>query len=136
MAKSGNSRKAGSLHRPGPYQLEAAIQALHAEAASVGATDWEQILVLYDMLVAIAPSPVVRMNRAIAVRFLHGTAAAPAELDTLADALSGYHLFHSARARMLLDLGRREQARAAESAALQLTWNPVEGTPVQGRLFQ
>ena len=128
--------KAGSFHCPGPYQLEAAIQALHAEAPSVGATDWEQILVLYDMLVAIAPSPVVRMNRAIAVRFRHGPAAALADLDTLADALSGYHLFHSARARMLLDLGRREQARAAESEALQLTWNPAERALIQGRLFQ
>ena len=127
--------KAGSAHRPGPYQLEAAIQALHAEAPSLAATDWRQIVVLYDMLLAIAPSPVVRMNRAVAIRFTEGPSAALAELDGLAGQLSGYHLFHSARARMLLDLGRSEQARAAETEALHRTWNPAERALIQERLF-
>src|SRR5207237_4320657 len=92
--------------RPGPYQLEAAIAACHAEAPSVDRTDWPQIVVLYDMLLALAPSPVVRLNRAIALWQLDGPGVALPELDGISADLDGYHLFHAARAEVLQELDR------------------------------
>lgn len=127
--------RAGHLGRPGPYQIEAAIAACHAEAPSFEATDWRQIVILYDMLIAMAPSPVVRLNRAIAIGKIEGAAEALDELEEIAPALDGYHLFHAARGEMLTELGRREQARAAQLRALDLTGNPAEQALLRRRLF-
>jgi RNA polymerase sigma factor (sigma-70 family) len=127
--------RAGHLGRPGPYQIEAAIAACHAEAPSFKATDWRQIVVLYDMLMAMAPSPVVRLNRAIAIWKVLGAEAALHELEEIAPVLDGYHLFHAARGEMLTELGRREQARAAHLRALDLTGNPAEQALLRRRLF-
>jgi RNA polymerase sigma factor (sigma-70 family) len=126
--------QAAALKRPGPYQLQAAIVACHAEAASWEATDWQQILVLYDLLLQMAPSPVVRLNRAVALRQVAGPDAALAEVELLARDLDGYHLFHAVRGELLLDLGRREQARAAELRALDLTGNQAERSLLQRKL--
>lgn len=93
--------KAASLKRPGPYQLQAAIVAVHAESPTWADTDWQQILVLYTMLDGLAPSPVSKLHRAIALRYTAGPAAALSEVDTLAEALEGYHLWHATRAELL-----------------------------------
>ena len=127
--------RAGHLGRPGPYQIEAAIAACHAEAPSFQATDWKQIVVLYEMLIVLAPSPVVRLNRAIAIWKIEGAVAALRELEEIAPVLDGYHLFHAARGEMLTELGRREQARAAQLRALDLTGNPAEQALLRRRLF-
>ncbi|HKV29801.1 MAG TPA: sigma-70 family RNA polymerase sigma factor [Candidatus Dormibacteraeota bacterium] len=127
--------RAARLGRPGPYQLEAAITACHAEAPSFEATDWLQIVVLYDMLLALAPSPMVRLNRAIALWKVEGSASALRELEAIAPILDGYHLFHAAHAELLNDLGRREQARAAQRRALDLTENLAERSLLERRLF-
>jgi RNA polymerase sigma factor (sigma-70 family) len=124
------------LGRPGPYQLEAAIAACHTEAPSFEATDWRQIVVLYDMLVAMAPSPVVRLNRAIAVWKIEGPETALHELEEIAPALNGYHLFHAARGELLNEVGRREQARASQLRALELTDNRAERSLLRQRLFR
>ena len=126
--------RAAAVKRPGPYQLQAAIVACHAEAGSWDDTDWAQIVVLYDMLLHLAPSPVTQMHRAIALRYVAGPAAALAELDTLADQLDDYHLFHATRAELLRDLDRFEGARAADEQALQLTTNPAEQHLLRQRL--
>lgn len=127
---------AGQMRRPGPYQIEAAIAACHAEAPSFEATDWHQIVVLYDMLIVLAPSPVVRLNRAIAVWKIEGAEAALQEVEELAPALDGYHLFHAARGELLNEVGRREQARAAQLRALDLTGNAAEQSLLRQRLFR
>jgi RNA polymerase sigma-70 factor (ECF subfamily) len=106
--------------QPGPYQLQAAIQAVHCDAGSVDATDWQQIVALYDQLLSILPTPVVALNRAIAVAEVEGSAAALATLDTIAPGLEEYHLLHAARGTMLRGLGRREDALAAFERAAQL----------------
>jgi RNA polymerase sigma factor (sigma-70 family) len=117
---------AARQRKPGPYQLQAAIVACHAEAATWADTDWEQIVVLYDMLLHLAPSPVTRLHRAVALRYTAGPQAALDDLDTLADALDGYHLFHATRAELLRALGHPYQARVADQRALHLTTNPAE----------
>ena len=127
--------RAAALHRPGPYQVQAAIAACHAEAESWAVTDWPQILALYDMLLRMVPSPVVRLNRAVALRQVVGPDAALAEVEALAQDLDGYHLFHATRAELLLELGRREQARAAELRALALTGNSAERSLLERRLL-
>ena len=127
---------AARLGRPGPYQLEAAIAACHAEARNFDATDWVQIVVLYDMLLALAPSPVVRLNRAIALWKVDGPAPALRELEEIAPILDAYHLFHAARAELLNELGRHEQARAAQLRALELTDNRAERSLLERRLFR
>ena len=127
--------RAAARARPGPYQLEAAIAACHAEAPGVEQTDWLQIVVLYDMLLAVAPSAVVRLNRAIAVGRVEGPEAALRDLDAIAGALDGYHLLHAARGEMLRELGRHEEARAAQARALELTRNTAERALLQRRLF-
>ena len=111
---------------PGPYQLQAAIAGVHSLAPTAAATDWGQILRSYDMLAALAPSPVVGLNRAVAVAEVEGPAAALAEIDRLADALDGYHLLHAARGEMLARLGRTEEARAALAAAHDRATNDAE----------
>jgi len=126
--------RAAALRRPGPYQLQAAIAACHAEAPSWAETDWTQILVLYDLLLRMAPTPVVRLNRAVALRAVAGPEAALAEVDALAGELDGYHLFHATRAELLFELGRREQSRAAEVRALGLTANRAERRLLERRL--
>jgi RNA polymerase sigma factor (sigma-70 family) len=125
--------RAARQRRPGPYQLQAAIVACHAEAETWAATDWEQIVLLYDMLLHLAPSPVARLHRAIALRYT-GPRAALEELDTLADALDGHHLYHATRAELLRALGHPYQARSADERALELTANPAEQALLQQRI--
>ncbi|SEE66294.1 RNA polymerase sigma factor [Jiangella alba] len=120
--------------RPGPYQLQAAIVACHAEAARWEDTDWEQIVLLYDLLLTLAPSPVTRLHRAVALRYTAGPAAALRSLDALDDRLDGYHLLHATRAGLLRDLGRPDEARAADARALELTTNPAEQAILHERL--
>ena len=126
--------RAARHRRPGPYQLQAAIVACHAEAPSWAGTDWEQIVVLYDMLLHLAPSPVTRLHRAIALRYTAGPRAALDEVDALAGDLDCHHLLHATRAELLRALGRPAQARAADERALQLTANPAERTLLQHRI--
>jgi RNA polymerase sigma-70 factor (ECF subfamily) len=126
--------RAAVQHRPGPYQLQAAIVACHAEAERWEDTDWEQIVLLYDMLLHLMPTPVTRLNRAIAVRYATGPRAAMSELDALSDALDRYHLFHATRAELLRELGRPDEARAADQRALALTTNPAEQAVLRKRL--
>lgn len=122
----GRLERAAMLRRPGRWQLQAAIAACHADAASASDTDWLQVLTLYDMLLAYDRSPVVRLNRAVALLRVAGPDAALAELDALAAALSGFHLWHAVRAAVLRDLGRDDDAMAADLAALELTANEAE----------
>jgi predicted RNA polymerase sigma factor len=127
--------EAAAARRPGPYQIEAAIAAVHGEAPTFEATDWRQILALYDLLVALDSSPVVRLNRAIALRQVEGPEPALVEIDRLSRELDGYHVFHAARGELLVELGQIEQARAARLRALELTQNTAERSLMRGRLF-
>ncbi|MFL6087764.1 MAG: RNA polymerase sigma factor [Mycobacterium sp.] len=126
--------RAAKLQRPGPYQLQAAIIACHAEADCWQDTDWEQIVLLYDMLLHLAPSPVTRLHRAIALRYRSGPEAAMTELDALASELDRYHLYHATRADLWRELGRTDEARAADHRALELTANPAEQAVLQQRI--
>ena len=118
--------KAAKLRRPGRWQLHAAIAACHSDTRDGGDTDWLQVLTLYDMLLAYDRSPVVRLNRAVALAEVDGPQAALDEVDALGRALTGYHLWHAVRARMLRHLGRREEAMAEDLRALELTANDAE----------
>ena len=112
---------------PGPYQIQAAINAVHSFAPSFDSTDWRAILTLYDQLYALTPTPVVALNRAVALAEVRGPAAGLAAVDDLrSPALDSYYLFHAARADLLRRLGRDEEAAAAYDAARSLTANPVE----------
>ena len=128
--------QAAALGRPGPYQVEAAIIACHAEAESWAATDWRQIVLLYDLLLLMTPSPVVRLNRAVAVRQVDGPETALAEVNALARDLEHYHLFHAIRGELLLELSEREQARASALRALELTQNRAEQSLLARRLLE
>ena len=113
--------------RPGPYQVQAAINAVHSVAPRFESTDWGAILTLYDQLYALTPTPVVALNRAVALAEVHGPAAGLAAVDELrSPALDGYYLFHAARADLLRRLGRGTEAAAAYDLARSLTANPVE----------
>jgi len=113
--------------QPGPYQIQAAINAVHSDAAAASDTDWDQILRLYDQLLAVAPSPVVALNRTVAVAEVEGPAAALALVDGLKPAsLGGYYLFHAIRADLLRRLGRRTEAEAAYETAIAQTGNAAE----------
>jgi RNA polymerase sigma-70 factor (ECF subfamily) len=113
--------------RPGPYQIQAAISAVHSVAPSFGSTDWRAILTLYDQLYALTPTPVVALNRAVALAEVRGPAAGLAVMDDLRSArLDGYYLFHAARADLLRRLGRDEEALTAYATARTLTTNPAE----------
>jgi len=121
------------LRRAGPYQLQAAIAALHSEAPTAGATDWRQITALYGELSRVQPSPVVELNRAVAVAMAEGPEAGLARLDAL-DGLDRYHLLHATRADLLRRLGRTEEAAASYRQALELATNPVERAFLERRL--
>jgi RNA polymerase sigma factor (sigma-70 family) len=131
---TGLLRRAMAIRRPGPYQIQAAIAALHAEAPSNEETDWRQIRLLYDRLDQIGPSPVVRLNRAVATRFAVGPQAALAEVEPLAAELDGYRLFHAVRAELLEAVGRHAEARCANERALALAANPAERELLTRRL--
>ena len=122
------------MHRPGPYQVQAAIAAVHAQAPSYSRTDWQQIRLLYDGLCLLAPSAVVRLNRAVATRFAIGAEEALAEVEPLAAELGDYRLYHAVRAELLTELGRDEQARAANERALALAANTAERELLARRL--
>jgi len=107
-------------NQPGPFQLQAAIQAVHSDADSFQATDWPQIVALYDHLYSVMPTPVVALNRAIAIGEVDGPTAAITELDAIAAELDGYHLMHAARGTTLRRLGQREAAKAAFERAADL----------------
>jgi RNA polymerase sigma-70 factor, ECF subfamily len=111
-------------NQPGPYQLQAAINAVHADALTAAATDWPQILQLYDQHMAIAPSPVVALNRAVAVAEVEGPEAALLLVDGLD--LGAYYLFHAIRADLLRRVGRHAEAAAAYEAALARSDNAAE----------
>jgi RNA polymerase sigma-70 factor, ECF subfamily len=119
---------------PGPYALEAAIAAVHAEAERAADTDWAQIAALYDRLHALHPSPVVALNRAVAVSMATGPEAALPLVDELSGPLAGYHLWHATRADLLRRLGRRDEAAAAYQKALELTQNEAERLFLRRRL--
>ncbi|MFJ8893323.1 RNA polymerase sigma factor [Leifsonia sp. NPDC102414] len=112
--------------RPGSFQLQAAIQAVHDDATIAAETDWPQIVTIYDQLLSVHPSPVVALNRAVAVAEVDGPSAALAETDRLLDALGAFHLLHAIRADLLRRLGRSAEAAAEYEAALALTDNAAE----------
>jgi RNA polymerase sigma-70 factor (ECF subfamily) len=107
--------------RPGPYQLQAAIQAVHGAADSIDATDWPQIVTIYNQLISVMPTPVVALNRAIAVAEVEGPGPALVMIDAIAPNLENYHLMHAARGTILRRLGRRKDARAAFERAADLS---------------
>jgi RNA polymerase sigma-70 factor, ECF subfamily len=118
-------------NQPGPYQIQAAIAAVHSDAPTVTATDWRQILQLYNQLLALAPNPIVALNRAVAVGELEGPEAALALVNDLD--LSGYHLFHAIRADLLRRLDRHIEAAEAYEAAIARAENVTERTFLQRR---
>src|SRR5690606_7314861 len=115
-------------NRPGPYVLQAAIAACHARAATADATDWAMIAKLYGVLGSLTPSPVIELNRAVAVSFAEGPAAALAIIDALADEpqLKGYHLLPSVRGDLLVKLGRQDEAHREFTRAASLATNNRE----------
>jgi len=127
--------RALSLRRPGPYQLQAAIAAVHAEASVPADTDWPQIALLYGELARLEPSPVVELNRAVAVAMAEGPERG-LELIAGIEGLNGYHLLHSARADLLRRLGRREEAAAAYRAAPPLEMNAADRAFLERRLAE
>ena len=118
--------RAIALRRSGPYQVQAAIAALHAQAPRYEETDWLQIRLLYSRLQQLTASPVVLLNRAVATRYAISAEAALAEIEPLSAELDGYHLFHAFRAGLLTTLGRADEARDASERALALAGNPAE----------
>jgi len=111
-------------NRPGPYQIQAAINAVHSDSPTAAATDWRQILQLYDQLLSMAPSPIVALNRAVAVAEVEGPDAALALVNGLN--LSQYHIFHAIRADLLRRLGRTLEAASAYDAAIAQSANAAE----------
>src|SRR5215813_10704017 len=130
--------RALSSRRAGPYSLQAAIAAVHAEAAGTAATDWAQIVGLYDVLARMEPSPVIELNRAVAVAMLDGPAAGLELVDAILarGALADYHLAHSARADFCRRLGKIEEARASYQRALGLVRQETERRFLEGRLAE
>jgi RNA polymerase sigma-70 factor, ECF subfamily len=122
----------GPWAQPGPYQIQAAINAVHSDAPVAAATGWDQILQLYDQLMAVAPSPVVALNRAVAVAEVQGPAAALALVDRID--LDRYYLYHAIRADLLRRLGRPGEAARSYGAALALTGNTAERAFLTARL--
>jgi RNA polymerase sigma-70 factor (ECF subfamily) len=130
--------RAMQLRRPGSYQLQAAIAALHAEAASPKETDWPQIAALYRELLRLEPSPVVALNHAVAVAMSDGYDMGLQRIEQLSASgeLEDYHLFHAARADLLRRLGRNAEAETAYQRALALATNKVEQDFLKTRLQQ
>ena len=130
--------KAMWLRRPGVYQVQAAIAALHCEARSASATDWPQIVALYDTLLDLHPSPVVALNRAVALAMAEGPAVGLEQVEAIdrAGTLDGYRYLHSTRAELLRRLDRRDEARDAFRHALELTDNAAERRFLQERLAE
>jgi RNA polymerase sigma-70 factor, ECF subfamily len=118
-------------NQPGPYQLQAAINAVHSDAPTAAATDWRQIVALYDQLLAVAPTPVVALNRAVAVAEVDGPEAALALVEGLD--LDRSHVLHAVRADLLRRLGRNAEAAAAYEAAIARTENAAERRFLEGR---
>ena len=125
-----------SAAAPGPYQLLAAINAVHTSARDFRDTDWSQIVALYDQLVTLDPSPIVALNRAIAVGELDGPQVALAAVDRLESDLDGYHAYHATRAELLRRLGRAPEAQAAYEKAIELAGNSAEAATLTGRRDQ
>jgi RNA polymerase sigma-70 factor, ECF subfamily len=130
--------RALSLRRPGPYQLQAAIAAVHAEAATVADTDWKQIAALYAELARLQPTVVVALNHAVAVAMSGEMERGLALIDEIGASgeLDRYYLYHAARADLFRRLGRREEAAKAYNAALALTFNAVERRYLRRRLAE
>jgi len=128
--------RAAALGRPGPYQLQAAIAAVHATGASWDDTDWLQISLLYEELARHDSSPVVRLNQTVAHAQVVGPADALARLETLGESLAGYHLFHATRAALLTAVGRDDEAEEANRRALELTTNDAERRLLATRLHR
>jgi RNA polymerase sigma factor (sigma-70 family) len=126
--------RAGAMDATGPYQLQAAIAAIHSESKSWEGTDWGQIVLLYDALLRLSDSPVVRLNRAVALSHFAGPDVALGEVNDLAISLGDYHLFHSARADLLERVGEHGLARDALLRALELTQNPAERSLIERKL--
>jgi RNA polymerase sigma-70 factor (ECF subfamily) len=126
--------KAVRHRRPGPYQVQAAIAALHARAARTEDTDWREIELLYGTLERMQPSPVVTLNRAVAIYKVRGSADALATIEPLATQLSGYFYFHGARGTFLRDLGRMEEARVAFDRAIALANTSAEAAHIRMHL--
>ena len=135
LISEGQSLVRACLRRntPGPYQIQAAINAVHSDAPTVAATSWDQIVALYDQLIAITASPIVALNRAVAVAELDGAAIALDEVDRLAEPLAEFHLFHSTRGDMLRRLGRLDDAADAYDRAIELVGNATERGFLVGR---
>ena len=128
--------RAAASGSPGPFLIEAAIAAVHCNAASWEDTDWTRIVALYDILAALDQSPVVRLNRAIAIAHIDGPRTALREVDQLQGDLGRYHLFHATRAVLLRELGRPAEADAADADAIALTSNKAEKELMAGRLMR
>jgi RNA polymerase sigma-70 factor, ECF subfamily len=124
-------------NRPGPYQIQAAINAVHADAATASATDWRQVLQLYDHLLALTPGPIVALNRAVALAEVEGPARALEAIDRI-DALDlgRYYLFHAVRADLLRRLGRNDEASVAYEAAIESSRNAAERDFLVRRYFE
>jgi RNA polymerase sigma-70 factor (ECF subfamily) len=121
---------------PGRYQILAAISAVHTSARDIRATDWSQVVALYDQLIRIDPSPIIVLNRAIAVAELDGPEVALAAVDRLADTLAGYHAYHATRADLLRRLGSAGESRAAYNRAIELAGNTAETATLTRRRDQ
>jgi RNA polymerase sigma-70 factor (ECF subfamily) len=136
LAAEGRALVAACVRKgmPGPYQLQASISALHSAARTAADTDWAQILRTYDLLLALQPTPVVALNRAVALAEVEGPAAGLAAVDQIDVDLDRYHLLHATRGDLLLRLGRREEARAAFERALELATNQEERRFLEGRI--
>ncbi|MHC9064558.1 RNA polymerase sigma factor [Nitrospira sp. CMX1] len=130
--------RALSMKRIGPYTLQAAIAAVHAEASSAGETDWAQIVALYDLLLRVEPSPIVQLNRAVAVAMRDGPAKGLALVDSLLEngTLAQYHLAHAARADLCRRLGKKTDARTSYERALALTKQEPEQRFLRQRLME
>ena len=124
-------RQCLALNRPGPYQVQAAINAVHTDALDASMTDWSQVLALYDQLMVLTPTPVVALNRAVAVAEVDGPGVALALVDQLD--LSGYHAWQATRADLLRRLRRPDEARAAYDRAIDLAGNEAEQAFLRGR---
>jgi RNA polymerase sigma-70 factor (ECF subfamily) len=126
--------KAMRHNRPGPYQVQAAIAATHSRAITAADTDWAGIDGLYLALERMQPSPVITLNRAVAISKLHGPAAALAMIEPLEEALAGYFHYFGARGAFLLQMGRSKEARAAFDRAISLAGSPAQAAHIRQHL--